>query len=600
MLAYLFYSLLREKFHPARLLKGAFTINTQITPDPPELSTLLEHLTRPRAFPQKLIVHEPVPVIQTHASAVLLAGDRAYKLKKARDFGFFDYSTPDLRRRFCEQEVVLNSRLAPHVYLGVAPVLEDAGGTFRFGQVFSPGQIPVPNEKLGTARVVDYAVVMQRLPEEATLAARVAARTATPTLMAAVAEPLVRFHTSIPTNKHIAEFGSLRVIRGNWDENFEQMRPYIGRSLDQATFDRLSTYIYDFMEGYATLFSTRIHEQRIRDCHGDLRLQHVYVFEREGSASPEISVVDCIEFNERFRYSDVASEIAFLAMELDAAGRSDLSRAFVDAYVAISGDAALYELLPFYACYRACVRGKVLSFQLDQPEVPEVQRESARQEASALFSLAASYASGPTRPTLLLVGGLMGTGKSTLAGGLQEQLGWALISSDATRKQLAGLEPSQPQADAFGEGLYSVTWSARTYQAMLDQAALLLASGRSVILDATFARVAYRHAAAQEATLHGANLVFVECQISRELALSRLAQRWKARLAHQPSLSSMASDARPELYDAQVESWQPFLPEEEPTAEHLVVSGALPLSLNLTCVLDALSVPQLLRRGKAE
>lgn len=194
----------------------------------------------------------------------------------------------------------------------------------------------------------------------------------------------------------------------------------------------------------------------------------------------------------------------------------------------------------------------------------------------------------------------MGTGKSTLAQALHKQLGWTLISSDATRKKLAGLEPSLPQAEAFGEGLYSSAWSVRTYQAMLDQAAHQLANGCSVILDATFARRAYRHAAAQEATLHGASLVFVECQITRELALSRLTQRWQARLAQQPAAASSASDARPELYDAQAQAWQAFSAEEEPTIEYLSVSGASPLPLTITRVLDALSISQLLRQGEAE
>jgi hypothetical protein len=563
-----------------------------VTPDSPELSVLLAQLTRPQAFPYALAPGTTIAVIQTHASAVLLAGERVYKLKKAHDFGFFDYSTPALRRQFCEQEVLLNSRLAPQVYQGVAPVLACARGVFRFGPTCPPGQIPLPGAPLANGQVIDYAVVMQRLPEEATLASRVATGTATPELLAAVAEPIARFHASVPTNKYISDFGSLRVVRHNWDENFEQMRPYIGRSLDQATFDRISTYIHEFLTGYAALFSTRIRERHIRDCHGDLRLQHVYILDQPNNASPTIYVVDCIEFNERFRYSDVAAEIAFLSMELDSAGRSDLSRAFVEAYVHLTGDHALRELLPFYACYRACVRGKVLSFQLDQPEVPAEQREIARQEASALFSLAADYASGPTLPTLLLVGGLMGTGKSTLASRLHKELGWALISSDTTRKRLAERSSSEHQPDAFGEGLYSPAWNARVYQAMLDQASTLLAAGRSVILDATFAQRAYRHAAAQEAAVHGANLVFLECHSPREVTLQRLADRWQARLAQQASVSSADSDARPELYDAQAEAWQPFHAEEEPVSEYLAISTAS--APDLAQILNALSIPHAL------
>lgn len=535
----------------------------------------------------------PIELLQTHASAVLLAGERAYKLKKARNFGFFDYSTPALRRHFCEQEVVLNSRLAARVYQGVAPILACADGTFRIGPTFSPTQIPTPGTLLEHGQVIDYAVVMQRLPAEATLAARVAAGTATPELLASVAEPLARLHMMVPTTTYISDFGALRVIRDNWDENFQQMHPFIGRSLDQATFAQIATYIHTFCAQYAPFFATRIHEQRIRDCHGDVRLQHIYILEQPEGVAPLIYVIDCIEFNERFRYSDVAAEVAFLTMELDAAQRTDLSRAFIDAYMHLTGDYALLEILPFYACYRACVRGKVLSFQLDQPEVSAEQREMARQEAAALFTLAASYASGPTRPTLLLVGGLMGSGKSTLAHLLRTRLGWTLISSDTTRKQLAQQEPTKQPRDAYGEGLYTPAWNTRTYQAMLNQAARWLASGRSVILDATFSQRAYRHAAAQEAALHHANLVFVECQCPRELALQRLTNREQARLAQQPDLASAASDARPDLYDAQSDAWQPFHTDEEPTLEHFILSTAT--APDLTQLFDALSIPKQFR-----
>jgi hypothetical protein len=596
--ALLFYSLFKETFLDqlyATPLKGASTIDTHV---PPEFSTLLAQLAQPQAFPDALPQDETISLIQTHASAVLLAGERAYKLKKARDFGFFDYSTPSLRRHFCEQEVVLNSRLAPHVYQGVAPVLVRADMTFHFGPTCAPGQIPDPGTQFADGQVIDYAVVMQRLPEEDTLASRVAAGTATPDLLARVAEPLARFHSSLPTTKYISDFGSLRVIRGNWEENFEQMRPYIGRSLTQSSFDRISSYIQAFCTGYAALFTTRIREQHIRDCHGDLRLQHVYIQPGQAGGADAISVVDCIEFNERFRYSDVAAEIAFLTMELDAAERADLGRAFVDAYVTLTGDHALYELLPFYACYRACVRGKVLSFQLDQPEVPAEQREAARREAEKLFSLAADYASGPTCPTLLLVGGLMGSGKSTLARILQKELGWTLLSSDTTRKQLANLEPSAAQHDAYGEGLYTPAWTARVYQNMLEQAASLLASGKSVLLDATFGQRAYRHAAAQEAALHGANLVFVECKCPRDIALQRLTRRWQARLAQQQQASaSAASDARPDLYDAQADAWQPFYAEEEPATEYLAVSTTTEHGASLSQILNALSIPLSLRHS---
>jgi aminoglycoside phosphotransferase family enzyme/predicted kinase len=577
-------------------------IDKQIAPD---LSELVTHLSRPQAFPFPLALSEQIVVVQTHASVVFLAGQRAYKVKKARDTGFFDYTTPALRRQFCEQEVLLNARLAPRVYQGVAPVLARVDGQLRFGPVFTPGQIPEPGTRLAGEEVLDYAVVMQRLPEEATLASLVATGRATPALLSRVAERIAQFHQGAATSRAIADFGSLRIIRQNWDENFRQIQPYIGRSIDQMMYNQLSASIYDFLDGYAALFQTRQRQGHIRDCHGDLRLQHVYLLSQDLSIVQQeidkraverellICVVDCIEFNERFRYSDVASEVAFLAMELAVAGRADLARAFVDAYIARTGDDALSELLPFYACYRACVRGKVLSMQLDQPEVPEQQRQTVQREASALFQLAVSYASGPTRPTLLLVGGLMGTGKSTLAHQLHAELGWPLLSSDVTRQRLAERESVQPQAqpDAFGEGLYTPAWTARTYQEMFAQAAEKLKAGHSVILDATFGQRVHRHAAAQEAALYGANLVFLECQAPRVEVLQRLAARWQAR---QHGQQPVASEGRPELYDALAASWQAFHAEEEPAGEHLVVS-TVDLPCDLTPLLDTLSIPRLLR-----
>ena len=559
-----------------------------------DFSGMLDALAQPRAFPYTLRGDEPITVMQTHASAVLLAGERAYKLKKPKNFGFFDFSTPALRRHFCGQEVLVNRRLAPHIYLGVAPVLLDGDGQFRFGPTFPPEQAPPPGQLLGGGAVVDYAVVMVRLPDDAMLEALVRAGTATPALLAEIARFVAEFHARVPATAHIASFGELEVIRGNWEENFAQMKPYIGRTLAMATYERIVEYVHHFLEDRAALFASRVRDGRIRDCHGDLRLQHVYVLGTPGVAGAQagsIVILDGIEFNERFRYSDVTSEVAFLVMELDAAGRPDLSRAFVESYVAATGDDALRELLPFYTCYRACVRGKVCSFQLDEVEVPPVQREAAREQAAALFSLAEGYTGSPTKPTLLLVGGLMGTGKSTLALALQRELGWALFSSDALRKRLAGCDPALPLPEAFGQGIYSREWTRRTYEALVQEAGRALADGRSVLLDASFLERAERQAVARLAAQYRARTIFVECTCPRELLLQRLAQRWKARMEGQQegvTAASNASDARPDLFDAQAACWEVFEPEEESGIEHLVVTTAQPLAASLEQVLAAL------------
>jgi aminoglycoside phosphotransferase family enzyme/predicted kinase len=570
-----------------------------------DFATMLNALARPEAFQEAICpgdrtqawYHkdgEPITVIQTHASAVLLTRERAYKLKKPKDFGFFDFSTPALRRHFCGQEVHVNRRLAPQVYLSVAPVVEYTDGRFRFGPTCAPDDVPMPGCLLDGGHVVDYAVVMVRLPDEAMLESRVRAGTASPALLAEIARYVAAFHATSRTSEHIASFGGLDIIRGNWEENFTQMKPYLGRTLDAATYDQITGYIRRFLEGRTGLFESRVREGRIRDCHGDLRLQHVYILDTVDDPAQRLAILDGIEFNERFRYGDVASEVAFLTMELEAANRCDLSRAFVDAYVAETGDEALRELLPFYTCYRACVRGKVTSFQLDEPEVPAAQRETARKAATSLFALAASHTSGPTRPTLIMVGGLMGTGKSRLSRALQHELGWALFSSDTVRKCLAHLDPRQPRPDAFGEGLYSPERTASTYKALLAQASDALVLGRSVLLDASFIRQASRQEMAQQASAQGANVIFIECVCPREVALDRLARRWQARLEGSRETTeeaSRASDGRPDLYDAQCALWEDFDPQAEAHTQHAVITTTQPITVCVEQVLDVLHMP---------
>ncbi|MGO8946113.1 MAG: AAA family ATPase [Ktedonobacterales bacterium] len=561
-----------------------------------EFTALVTALSRPAAFP--LAIHQPITSIQTHASLVLLAGERVYKLKKPKNFGFFDYSTPEQRRHFCLEEVRLNARLASDVYLGVAPVLASSGKQPRFGPVCGPEQLPDVGALFQGQSVIDFAVVMVRLPSEATLQALLRNHEADPALLSEIARKIADFHRSTPTTAEIARYGSPEIICDNWEENLEQMRPYIGRVLDASTWDAVAAYARDFMSRRRRLFAARVRDGRIRDCHGDLRLQHVYCQPRtaddnsRGSsmARPRIDIIDCIEFNERFRYGDVAGEVAFLAMELDEAKRPDLTQAFIAAYVAATGDEALPELLPFYCCYRACVRGKVTAFELDESEVPPAQKESARQRARGLFDLAASYARSPASPTLLMIGGVMGSGKSTLAAGVGQALGWKVITSDIVRKRLAGVAADEPQPYAFGAGIYATSWNARTYSALLQEAAKVLSDDRSIILDASFSDRKYRQAATTLAAGTGVKPIFAECRCPRDVARERLAGRWQARnqpdrpleregpereepalIVRSGSRETMASDGRPDLYDAQLATWQRVTRAEAKVMQHVVI-----------------------------
>lgn len=563
---------------------------------PESFEALLRALSQPDAFPPDANARSgAITVAQTHASAVLLTATRAYKLKKPQNFGFLDYSTPSLRRHFCALEATLNQALAPGVYLGVAPVLRSVDGGLRFARTLPPRYLPRPGARLDGAQVIDYAVVMLRLPEDATLAALVRANAAQPALLAEVAQRIAAFHARGAIGARRARYGDPQTIATNWAENFDQTRPYVGRTLTVDDDARIRAYVEGFLAAREPLLRARMRAGRIRDCHGDLRMEHVYRLDAPEPPGYRLVFVDRIEFLNRFRYSDVAAEIAFLAMELDSVGRPDLSRAFVDAYIAASGDDAARELLPFYACYRAYVRGKVRSFELDEPEATPGQRADAQAQAQALFALAADYARSPQRTQLIMVGGLMGVGKSTLAALLRDALGMVLLSSDALRKRLAGLDPAEPVPAAYGADIYSAEWTRRTYAELLAEARRALASGRSVVLDASFSRQTQRLAAIEVGLASGADIRFIEAICPEEIALERLTHRWSQRIAAgaspRPSVGQ-ASDGRPELYAAQAAAWEPYDPTREAAATHVRLDTTATPHILRERLLESLAIPR--------
>ncbi|MBE0430939.1 MAG: hypothetical protein IBX67_03830 [Dehalococcoidia bacterium] len=330
------------------------------------LPAMIQALVEPGAY-----THQPseIELTQTQMSFVFLAGDFVYKVKKGVNLGYLDYSTLEKRRFFCHQELELNRRLCPAVYLAVVPISEEQG-VFRIE---------------GTGEAVEYAVKMKRLPPERMMDVLLPQSQVTGEMIARVAEKLTGFHRQAATGPQIAAFGSLEVVGRNTDENFAQTEKYMGTSITPGQYENIKGYTGNFMNCNTGLFDARVREHRIRDCHGDLHAAHVCF-------TDDICIYDCIEFNDRFRYCDVASELAFLAMDLDRYERVDLSRQFVDTYVKLSQDNELLKLLQFYKCYRAYVRGKVESFKLDDSYIPEEEKTRVLAVAQGYFKLAESYA----------------------------------------------------------------------------------------------------------------------------------------------------------------------------------------------------------------
>ncbi|MEK7281920.1 MAG: AAA family ATPase, partial [Chloroflexota bacterium] len=407
---------------------------------PPWLLALL----RPQTYPHPT---QKIELRQTQMSFVLLTGDYAYKIKKAVDLGYLDYTTLEKRRFFCRQEVKLNRRLCRGVYLGVVPIR-----SYR-------NRVTLGKK----GKILEYAVKMRQLDDGENLDQLLAQDQVTPAMMSRLARKMARFHARAATSPDISRFGDLATIQQNWEENFSQTKGSVGRTLSQETYQAIQDYVGGFMHQQAALFQERIHQSRIRDCHGDLHAAHV------NFAGP-IYVYDCIEFNDRFRYGDVASEIAFLAMDLDFHHRPDLSRALVNSYVAITGDTGLAPLLPFYLCYRAYVRGKVDGFKLDDPLIPTTEKTEALARARRYFKLAQSYFTQPEKPQLIITTGLVATGKTVLAQALARRLGATLISSDPLRKELAGIPHQEHRFEEFGRGIYSRQFTQKTYQEMLHRA----------------------------------------------------------------------------------------------------------------------------------
>ncbi len=330
-----------------------------------KLPPIVEALLKPEAYPRK---PQKIELVQTQMSFIFLTGDYVYKVKKPVDLGYLDYTTLEKRHLFCHQELELNRRLCPDVYLAVVPIVEEKGKIYLGGK----------------GKAIEYAVKMRQLPQERMMDVLLPQGKVTKEMIAKVAEKLADFHRKAQTSPEIAAFGKLDTIRRNCEENFSQTEKYIGVSIPGRKYEQIKSYTNNFINSNSSLFDKRVSKGRIRDCHGDLHAAHVCF-------TDDICIYDCIEFNDRFRYSDVASEVAFLAMDLDRYQQADLSKHFVNSYVELSQDEELLRLLNFYKCYRAYVRGKVESFKLDDPYIAEKEKAKVLATAKKYFQLAESY-----------------------------------------------------------------------------------------------------------------------------------------------------------------------------------------------------------------
>ncbi|MCW4007892.1 MAG: phosphotransferase [Candidatus Bathyarchaeota archaeon] len=326
---------------------------------------IVDALMKPEAYDENV---GKVELEQTHISFVFLTERFVYKVKKAVNFGFLDFTTLEKRRFFCEKELELNRRLCGDMYLEVVPINKADAIKIK-----------------GVGETVEYAVKMKRLPQEKIMSRLLEENKVDARLVERIAKRIAEFHAKAETNPQISKFGALPIIEANWRENFDQTVEFIGKTVSKEDFELIHSKVDNFMKLNAAVFAKRVATGKVRDCHGDIHSGNIFI-------TNGIYIFDAIEFNDRFRYSDVAADVAFLAMDLDFRGRADLSEVFIEKYVEYSADRELIAVLPFYKCYRAYVRGKVVSFKLNDPNVRSEEKDAAKKEASAYFKLGTTYA----------------------------------------------------------------------------------------------------------------------------------------------------------------------------------------------------------------
>lgn len=515
---------------------------------------LLPFLLNPNSYP-----HRPrrVRLVQTHSSLVFIAPPFVFKVKKPVNFGFLNFSTLERRRHFCEREVVLNRRLCPKMYLGVVPISTKAG-RFLFGE---------------GDEVVEYAVKMRKLSERYFLDKLVQRGAVQPADLDRIAATLKQFYQTQHPTAEVEAWGQIDRLRISTDENFRQTESFIGRTLSNPAFEAIRSYTDQFYKRQAVLFASRIREKWIRDCHGDLHLEHIHLTPRA------LSIYDCIEFNDRFRYVDVANDIAFLAMDLDYESRPDLARHFVAKMAAALDDDGLLALMNFYKCYRAYVRGKVESLHSVAHAAPEAERQASAERARRYFRLALQYTVAGSKPLVLVVMGRIASGKSTLARALGDELGWKVFSSDRVRKEMAGFPLYERSSDDARARLYSTTMTKQTYDKLFALAEAEVCAGRNVILDATFARRAHRGRLRERFGSQSIRFRFLVAQANDAVVKQRLQQR--------EAKPDEVSDARLEDFTTLTRLYE--LPAELPADERATVSTRTPLEETVTNALQALT-----------
>jgi uncharacterized protein len=445
-------------------------------------------------------VHD-VTLIETHISYVLLTGRHAYKIKKAVDFGFLNFTTLSARRFFCEEELRLNRRLAPDIYVSVVSIT---------------GSVEAP-EIDGDGPVLEYAVKMRQFDQDGLLSRVIARGALTPSLIDALAAEVASFHERTSAAGADAPFGRPDDILQPALQNFEQMLARVGDARDRSDLQALLEWTRREHAALIPRFVTRRRDGFVRECHGDLHLGNIALI--DGATT----LFDCIEFNESMRWTDVMSDVAFLVMDLCDRNRPDLAARFLTAYLEVTGDYEGLGVLRFYVAYRALVRAKVACLRLGQDGAGE-ERDRSLAEYHTYVNLALRE-TARHEPAIAITYGVTGSGKTTESQALVESIAAVRVRSDVERKRLHGLAPGERSGSAVGEGLYAADATRQTYERLALVARIIAAAGYVAIVDAAFLKRWQRDLLRNVATDLKVPFVILDCSAPADVLRERVARR---------------------------------------------------------------------------
>ncbi len=489
---------------------------------------LIEQMQQPEFYNHP--VETPIKLIQTHVSYVLLTGDYVYKLKKSVNFGFLDFSSLEKRKHFLQEELRLNQPVAPEIYLEIVTITKK-GDIYQLSKELSESNYPV-----------EYALKMRQFPQENLLIKMFETGNLKEEHLEELGKVVAKFHENTITNEYIRSFGTISQIKKSIDDNYKSTEKYIGIVQTQQQYQETKQFTDKFFQNQTDLFIKRKETEKIRECHGDLHLKNICFWHNK------IQLFDRIEFNEPFRFVDVMYDIAFTVMDLEGGGSKEFANIFLNTYIEQTGDYQGLEVLPLYLSRQAYVRAKVTSFLLDDANISNQEKENAAKVAAQYYQQAWQYTQ-PQQGKLILMSGLSGSGKTTVAKELARKFSAIQIRSDATRKHIAKI----PLHEKGNQSIYTPSMNQKTYDYLLNLGISLTKAGYWVILDAKYDRRKLRIDAIEAAKKHQIPLKIIHCQAPLEILEKRLESR-----------KHDISDATSDLLQKQIKTAETFSPRETP------------------------------------